>query len=56
MITPEKMRTGGLNLTTLALWTGPEGKAGDPAGYVAGELAKLPFFTEAGIRQVRDPR
>lgn len=60
-VTPERLREGGVTLQTLALWTGPDG-AETPAGVdgalalLARELACLPFFTDAGVPQVFDPR
>ena len=55
MITPEKLRQGGISMQTFALWTGPKGNQGDVAAIVAGELAARPVFERAGIRQVDDP-
>ncbi len=55
MVTPDKMRRGGVSLQTLALWTGPKGNRGDVAGIVEKELAALPELTNAGLRKVDDP-
>ena len=55
MITPEKLRRGGVSLQTFALWTGSKGNKGDVAGIVASELAALPGLTAAGLRQVDSP-
>ncbi|MBQ6174623.1 MAG: membrane dipeptidase [Clostridia bacterium] len=55
MVTPEKMRKGGIGLQTLALWTGSKGNRGDVAGIVQKELEALPRLTDAGIRRVVDP-
>ena len=55
MITPQKLRQGGVCLQTLALWTGREGNRGDVAGIVAAELAALPGLLAEGLRQVDDP-
>ena len=55
MITPDKLKQGGVSMQTFALWTGPQGNKGDVAGIVKGELAARPVFEAAGIRQVDDP-
>lgn len=55
MITPERLRSGGVTLQVCALWTGSKGNKGDVAGIVEKELAAIPRLTEAGIRQVDDP-
>lgn len=39
MITPERLREGGVTLQTFALWTGPRGNQGDVDGITAAELA-----------------
>ena len=56
VVTPERMRKGGISLQTLALWTGTKGNKGDVAGIVEKELAALPKLTDAGIRRVDAPR
>ena len=56
MITPEKLRLGGISLQTFALWTGRDGDKGDVKGIVRKELASRSVFEEAGIHQVMDPR
>ena len=56
MITPARLREGGVRLQTLALWTGPEGSRGPVAEIVAKELAALAILTQTGLRQVDDPR
>ncbi len=55
MVTPARMREGGVGLQTLALWTGPKGSRGDVRGIVERELAALPELTAAGLRKVDDP-
>lgn len=55
MVTPEKLRKGGIGLQTLALWTGSKGNRGDVSGIVRKELDALPGLTGAGIRKVDSP-
>lgn len=54
-LTPERLRLGGVTLQTLALWTGPKGRAGDVEGIIRAELSALPALTAAGLAQVDDP-
>lgn len=56
MVTPERIREGGVRLQTLALWTGPKGNKGDVADIVRKELSALPRLTENGLKQIDDPR
>ncbi|MBQ9326839.1 MAG: membrane dipeptidase [Clostridia bacterium] len=55
MITPEKLRTGGISLQTFALWTGPKGREGDVNAIVHAELGARAVMEKAGIHQVDDP-
>ena len=55
MVTPRKMREGGVSLQTMALWTGRDGNRGDVAGIVAAELGQVPVLEAAGLRRVDDP-
>ena len=55
MITPQRLRDGGVTLQTFALWTGSKGNKGDVNGIVAAELSALPTLQAAGLRQVDDP-
>lgn len=55
MITPERLRQGGVTLQTFALWTGSKGNKGDVAAIVEAELSQLPALTKEGLRQVTDP-
>ena len=55
MITPERLRHGGVTLQVFALWTGGKGNKGDVAGIVRAELAQVPGLIAAGLRQVTDP-
>lgn len=55
MITPERLRQGGVTLQVFALWTGGKGNKGDVAGIVRAELAQVPGLIAAGLRQVTDP-
>ena len=55
MITPERLRAGGVTLQTFALWSGPEGNRGDYEDIAAKELAAVKVFTDAGVKQVDDP-
>ncbi len=56
MITPARLREGGVRLQTLALWTGPQGSRGPVSEIVARELAALRILLQTGLRQVDDPR
>ena len=55
MITPERLRQGGVTLQVFALWTGGKGNKGDVAGIVQAELSQVPGLIAAGLRQVTDP-
>lgn len=55
MITPKRLREGGVTLQTFALWTGGKGNKGDVSGIVSAELSALPALQAAGLRQVDDP-
>ena len=55
MITPERLRHGGVTLQVFALWTGGKGNKGDVAGIVQAELSQVPGLIAAGLRQVTDP-
>lgn len=55
MVTPQRLRQGGIGLQTLALWTGSKGNRGNVAEIVSRELAALPQLTGAGLRSVDDP-
>lgn len=55
MITPQRLRDGGVTLQVFALWTGPKGNQGDYEGIVAAEMAQVPGRVAAGLRQVDDP-
>ncbi|MBE5804390.1 MAG: membrane dipeptidase [Clostridiales bacterium] len=55
MITPERLRSGGVTLQVCALWTGPKGNKGDVDAIVSAELAAMPRLIEAGVRKVDDP-
>ena len=56
MITPARLRAGGVTLQTLALWTGPKGNRGPVGEIVARELAALAELERAGLTRVEDPR
>ena len=55
MVTPERLRDGGITLQVFALWTGTKGNRGDVDGIVAAEMAEVPGRIAAGLRQVTDP-
>ena len=55
MVTPQRLRQGGVTLQTFALWTGSKGNQGDVNGIVAAEMAAIPALLAAGMRQVDDP-
>lgn len=55
MITPQRLREGGVTLQVFALWTGAKGNQGDYEGIVAAEMAQVPDRVAAGLRQVDDP-
>lgn len=56
MITPDRLRQGGVTLQVCALWTGRDGNRGDVDAITAAELNAMPRLTQGGIRQVFDPR
>lgn len=55
MINPDRLRKGGVNLQTFALWSGRDGNKGDYEAIAAAELAAAPLMEAAGIRKVDDP-
>ena len=55
MITPARLREGGVTLQVFALWTGGKGNKGDVAGIVAAEMSAVPGMIAAGLKQVDDP-
>ena len=55
MISPQRLREGGVTLQVFALWTGGKGNKGDVAGIVQAELSQVPGLIAAGLRQVTDP-
>lgn len=55
MISPARLREGGVTLQVFALWTGAKGNKGDVEGIVSAELSAVPGMIAAGIRQVTDP-
>lgn len=55
MITPDRLRQGGVTLQTFALWSGPKGRDGDYEGVAAAEYAAVKTLTDAGMTQVDDP-
>lgn len=44
MITPERLRQGGVSLQTFALWSGRYGQKGDYQGIAAAEYAAVPIL------------
>lgn len=54
-ITPERLRQGGVNLQTLALWSGPHGPKGDYKALAESAWQAAELFKASGIRQVDDP-
>ena len=54
-ITLERELKGNVALQVMALWTGPDGKAGDVKGIVSAELAALEVLKGRGFKQVDDP-
>lgn len=55
MITPERLREGGVMLQTFALWSGPKGPHGDFEGIAKAEYEAAQALRDAGLRQVDDP-
>ena len=55
MITPARLREGGVTLQVFALWTGGKGNKGDVAGIVAAEMSAVPGMIATGLKQVDDP-
>ena len=56
MITPERLRRGGVSLQTFALWSGRDGLKGDYEGIAAAEYAAADIMEQAGLKRVTDPR
>ena len=54
-VTLERTRNGGVALQVMALWTGPDGKAGDVKGIVAAELDALEVLKAKGFGHIDDP-
>ena len=54
-ITLERARRGGVTIQVMALWTGPQGNAGDYQGIVAAELEALQILKAQGFQQIDDP-
>ena len=54
-VTLERTRSGGVALQVMALWTGPDGKAGDVKGIVSAELAALEVLKAGGFKHIDDP-
>lgn len=55
MITPERLRRGGVTLQTFALWSGRKGNQGDVQGVMDAEMSMVPKMLAAGLKQVDDP-
>ncbi len=55
-ITFERARRGGVTIQVMALWTGPQGNAGDYKGIVAAELSGLEVLKAQGFKQIDDPK
>jgi len=56
MITQASLAAGGVSLQVLALWTGPEGNAGDVNQTIRLELDAFKALLQEGVPQIRDPR
>jgi len=54
-ITLERAHRGGVTIQVMALWTGPQGNAGDYKGIVAAELEGLEALKAQGFKQIDDP-
>ena len=54
-ITLERARRGGVTVQVMALWTGPQGNAGDYKGIVEAELQGLEILKAQGFKQIDDP-
>lgn len=55
MITPDRLRQGGVTLQVFALWSGRKGNQGDFEAIAEAEYAQVATLTKAGLRQVDDP-
>ncbi len=55
MITPERLKQGGITLQTFAMWTGRDGNKGDYEAIVAAEIGQVPGCLAKGLKQVDDP-
>jgi len=56
LITAAALLAGGVSLQVLALWSGPDGNAGDPELIVQRELNAFDTLLQEGLPQVRSPR
>ncbi|MCL2866870.1 MAG: membrane dipeptidase [Clostridia bacterium] len=56
LITAASLLAGGLSLQVLALWSGPDGNAGEPELIVQRELNAFETLLQEGLPQVRNPR
>ena len=55
VITPARLRQGGVTLQTFALWSGRQGNKGDVKGIMDAEMSMVPTMLAAGLKQVDDP-
>ena len=55
MITPERLREGGVTLQVFAMFSGSKGNKGDYEAIARAEYAQVPGLIEAGLRQVTHP-
>lgn len=55
VITPARLRQGGVTLQTFALWSGRQGNKGDVKGIMDAEMSMVPTMLAAGMKQVDDP-
>ena len=55
VITPARLRQGGVTLQTFALWSGRQGNKGDVKGIMDAEISMVPTMLAAGMKQVDDP-
>ncbi|GHU78552.1 peptidase [Clostridia bacterium] len=56
IITPDRLRAGGVTLQVAAIFAGDKGPApnGEPAVWARNQLAAIPGFTDGGIAQIKE--
>ena len=55
LITPQRLKEGGVSLQVFALWTGGKGNQGPVQSYLEAMMGQRAWWTERGVAQVDDP-